>query len=127
MNDPRALLGWDHGLNMTLKDAEEIEFDPRWVTAATCFFIKNIGEVSVYIEHLFAGRWVVRVQESFLNKKEEDGPWTFDHKHDIPNYQAARFSVMTFPFTFGSKEQALIAFVEYEKQSKHIHWTKRKI
>lgn len=125
MSRPRPLLGWNHSLSMTLKDAEEIENDSRWITSATSFFIKNIGEVSVYIEQFFDDRWVVRAQESYLNKKEGSDQFNFDHKNDIPNFQFARFSTLVFPFTFGSKEEALVAFVEYENQHKHVHPMKR--
>lgn len=125
MSNPRPLLGWNHSLKMTLKDAEAMEVDPRWVNCATSFFIKNIGEVSVYIEQFFHSRWVVRVQESYLNKKEGSEQFNFDHKNDIRDFQFARFSTFVFPFTFGSKEEALVAFIEYENQNKHVHWTKR--
>lgn len=125
MSNPRPLLGWNHSLNINLEDVQKLEYDTRWITSATSFFIKNIGEVSVYIEQFFDDRWVVRVQESYLNKKEGSDQFNFDHKNDIPNFQFARFSTLVFPFTFGSKEEALVAFVEYENRHKHVHPMKR--
>ena len=118
MENPCALLGWNHSTNVKAEDLMESEFDPRWVTSATQFFLKNIGGISVYLESLGEG-WAVRVQESYLTRK--DDKFSFEHKHDIPSFEFWRIASLNKAnleqkgcYVFESKEAALSAFLIYE-------------